>query len=143
MKKSTPLVIYWDSSSILSALFKDSHSKEALSWSQKEGVHLISTLSYAEVCAVISRIKRERLLADLLIDAAFEVLDTGPWRRLNVWPEWDMFKSLSVKWPLRGADLWHLATAKTLQKQIPELFLLTFDTKLERATKGEDFTSST
>jgi len=92
---------------------------------------------------VISRIKSERLLADLLIDDAFEVLDTGPWRRLNVWPEWDMFKSLSVKWPFRGAGLWHLATAKTLQKQIPELFLLTFDTKLEMAAKGEDFTSYT
>lgn len=140
MKKSIPVVVYWDSSSILSALFKDSNSKEALSWARKEGVNLVSTLSYAEVCAVISRIRRERILADVLTDAAFEVLETGPWRRLNVWPEWDKFKFLSVKWPLRGADLWHLATAKTLQKQIPELFFLTFDSKLGMAAEGERLT---
>ncbi|MFQ6052367.1 MAG: type II toxin-antitoxin system VapC family toxin [Candidatus Hydrothermarchaeota archaeon] len=143
MKEPLPIVVYWDSSSILSALFKDSHSEEALNWSRKEGVHLLSTLSYAEVCAVISRIRRERLLADVLIDAAFEALETGPWRRLNVWPEWDEFKVLSLKWPLRGADLWHLATVKTLQKQIPELLLLTFDSRLGTAAEGEKLTART
>jgi len=132
------VVTYWDASAVLSALFKDKHSEEAINWSRREGVHLISSLSFAEVYAVISRIRREGLLADVLINAAYESLEEGPWRRLYLMPDWDDFKSLSQKWPLRGADLWHLATAKTLQKRLPELYLLTFDNRLMVAALGED-----
>jgi len=137
MTKIAPVAVYWDSSSILSVLFKDTHSKEALTWFRKNGAHLISTLGYSEVCAVISRIKREKLLADILIDVAFKALKTGPWRYLNIWPEWEKLRALSHKWSLRGTHLWHLATAITLQNQIPELTLLTFDSRLGIAAKGE------
>jgi predicted nucleic acid-binding protein len=137
MKKDTQSVVYWDSSAILSALFKDAQSEEAIEWSRKKGVHLISTLSYAEVCAVITRLKRERILADVLVNAAFEALEQGPWRHLNILPEWGEIKILSQKWSLRGADLWHLAVAKTLQNQLPELELLTFDKRLRTAAKKE------
>ena len=137
MTKIVPVAVYWDSSSVLSALFKDTHSKEALTWLRKNGIHLISTLGYTEVCAVISRIKREKLVADILIDVAFKALKTGPWRYLNIWPEWEKLRALSQKWSLRGTHLWHLATAKTLQNQIPELKILTFDNRLGIAAKGE------
>ncbi len=130
-------VIYWDASAILSALFKDSRSEEAIEMSRKKGVHLISSLAYAEVCAVITRLERERILADVLISAAFEALDLGPWRHLNILPEWEVIKVLAKKWSLRGADLWHLAAGKTFQKQIPELELLTFDKRLRAAAKKE------
>lgn len=138
MLNNSSVVVYWDASAVLSALFKDAHSDEAISWSRREGVHLISSLSYSEVNAVISRIGRERLLADVLINAAYEALEEGPWRQLYLIPDWDRFKSLANKWPLRGADLWHLAAAKTLQKRIPELYLLTFDNRLMVAAMGED-----
>jgi predicted nucleic acid-binding protein len=48
---------------------------------------------------------------------------------------WADIKALASQRPLRGADLWHLATAITLQKDIPELVLLTFDKKLKLAAK--------
>jgi predicted nucleic acid-binding protein len=137
MTKIVPVAVYWDSSSVLSVLFRDSHSKEAMTWFGKNGVHLISTLCYTEVCAVISRIKREKLVADILIDVAFKALKTGPWRHLNTWPEWEKLRALSQKWSLRGTHLWHLATAKALQNQIPELTILTFDSRLGIAAKGE------
>ena len=137
MHNNNPVVVYWDASALLSALFKDRHSEEAINWSRREGVHLISSLSCAEVYAVISRIRREGLLADVLINAAYESLEEGPWRRLYLMPDWDDFKSLSQKWPLRGAGLWHLVTAKTLQKRIPESYLLTFDNRLMVAAVGE------
>jgi hypothetical protein len=44
---------------------------------------------------------------------------------------------LATKWPLRGADLWHLAAAKSLQTELPELAFLSFDLKLAAAAKGE------
>lgn len=131
------VVVYWDASAILSALFQDSNSEEAQAWSRREGIHLVSSLSLAEVYAVISRIRRDRLLAGVMVDAALEALEEGPWRRLNLSPDWDRLKTLAGKWPLRGADLWHLATAKTMQADLPELILLTFDSRLKAAARGE------
>ena len=130
-------VIYWDTSAILSVLFTDRHSEAAFGWTKEDGIHLLSTLTYAETCAVIARFKRERLLAENLIAAAFEAVHHGPWRRLNAVPHPETTQSLSVKWPLRGADLWHLATAKGLQADLPELFLLTYDVRLQEAAAGE------
>jgi len=130
-------VIYWDSSAVLSALFTDTHSKTAKKWSTAEGVHFISTLTFAEVTAVISRMQRERIVTDTLSQAAFEVLDNGPWRRISSLPDWNMIRSLSAKWPLRGADLWHLAAVKSLLREFPELFLLSFDNRLKSAAEGE------
>ena len=130
-------VIYWDASAILSFLFQDRHSDSARTLAQIRGFHLVSTLAYIETCAVIARIGREGILADVLIQAAFEELQGGPWRHLTFSPDLGVARSLSTKWPLRGADLWHLATAKSLQDQLPELVLLTFDTRLGEAAKGE------
>jgi len=126
-------VIYWDSSAILSALFTDANSKTAKRWADEKGVHFLSTLAYAEVSAVIARMKREHLLAETLVKAAFEVLDNGPWRKIHTWPEWKIVRTLAAKRPLRGADLWHLATVTTLRKEFPELTLLTFDKRLKKA----------
>ena len=132
------VVIYWDSSAVLSALLTDGHSREAKSWGDTQGLHFLSTLAYAEVSAVIARLQRERLLTDTLAKSAFEVLENGPWRLVYAWPERNVIRSLSSKWPLRGADLWHLATAKTLHLEFPELLLLSFDNRLKQAAQGEE-----
>lgn len=131
-------VNYWDASAVLSALFGDEHSVEAQRWAHRDGVHLLSSLAHAETWAVIGRIQREGTLADVLIDAARESLEQGPWRHLNLQPDWNSAEPLLAQWRLRGADLWHLATAKRLQRQIPELFLLTFDMRLREAAEGEN-----
>ena len=132
-------VVYWDSSAILSALFTDAHSETAKQWADETGHHFVSTLANAEVCAVIARMEREHLLAETFVHAAFEVLDNGPWRRIYIRPDWKTVRSLSARWPLRGADLWHLATAKSIYSEFPELTLLTFDKRLKKAAKGEAF----
>lgn len=103
-------------------------------------MHLLSSLAYAETCAVIERGRRDRRLADVLEAAAHEAIETGPWRRLTRGPERRLVKDLSRRWPLRGADLWHLATAKTLRAALPELVVLTFDTRLAAAVEGEGLT---
>ena len=130
-------VAYWDTSAILSVLFRDEHSEKAKSLADQEGVHLISSLGYSETCAVLARIKREGFLTDILFKSAFEVLATGPWRRIHLSPVWEDLQDLSGIWPLRGADLWHLAAAKRIQQELPELFLFTFDQRLKRAAEGE------
>lgn len=129
--------VYWDSSAILAALFRDRHSDEASKRARGSGVHFLSTLAWAEVHAVIARIERERALAKVLVAAAREALEGGPWRRLNAVPDWKLVQDLSSKWPLRGADLWHLAVAKSLQSELPELTFLSFDARLAGAAQGE------
>ncbi len=137
MKKPVPVAVYWDSTSILSALVKDSHSEQTLKMSKKEGIHFLSTLCYAEVCSVLSQIREDKKLKEVQIDVALEILKTGPWRRLNIWPEWNTLIALSEKWPLIGSRLWHLASVKSLKKQLPELSLFTFDEELRTAAEGE------
>ena len=130
-------VIYWDSTALLSYLFKDSYSEKVLEKARQKGFHLLTTLTIAEVYTVINRIRREQVLSEMLIDSLFELLETGPWSRLNIVPDSIALKDLSRKWPLRGSGLWHLATAKTLQREFPELMVLTFDRELAQASKGE------
>ena len=133
-------VVYWDSSGILSALFEDANSKKVLMWLKKKGIHLISSLGYAEVCAVISRLRREKLVSDVLLDAALDTISAGPLRQLNIQPERRWIVSLSVKYALCGADLWHLAAAKTLGEQISEMILLTLDNRMREAARREGLT---
>ena len=132
-----PVVLYWDASAVLSALLKDDHSREAHRWASRAGYHFLSTLAYAEVSAVLRRIARERLLAEVLVKAAEESLEIGPWRSWQGVPRQKDLRQLSARYSLRGADLWHLAAAKSLQEELPELRLLTFDQRLMEAAQGE------
>jgi hypothetical protein len=66
-----------------------------------------------------------------------EAIATGPWRFINLSPRPGEIAKLSSKWPLRGADLWHLALVVSLKLHLPELTLLTFDTRLQVAAQGE------
>ena len=131
--------LYWDASAVLSSLFRDAHSDEAIEWAERDGIHLVSSLAYTETCAVIARLERERLLPDVLIGSARDALDGGPWRRLSLLPDWETVRTLAPKWPVRGADLWHLATALTLRRELPGLALLTFDNRMAVAAHGEGF----
>ena len=130
-------VIYWDSTALLSYLFRDDHSDRVLKKARQKGVHLLTSLAIAEVYTVISRIQREEMLSEIMIDSLFELMMTGPWSRLNIVPDSQAMKELATRWPLKGSGLWHLATAKTLQREFPELMILTFDRELARASRGE------
>lgn len=96
----------------------------------------MSTLSYAEVSAVVARLERDRTLPPVLADTARELLRAGPWRRLHLQPDWTGIDELALRWPLRGADLWHLATATTLARELPEARVFTFDARLGAAAEG-------
>lgn len=137
MKKTNEVLVYWDSSAILSVLFQDTHSKTALPWLHKKGVHLVSSLAISEVYAVIARLERENVITNILAKSACAVLETGLWKKLLLLPSLENIKSIAFSWPLRGADLWHLALAKTLQEERPEIIFLSFDQRLKTAAKNE------
>jgi len=131
-------VIYWDTSAVLSALFKDGNSRKAKVIAEQDALHLLTTLVYAEASAVISRMKRDHILTEVLVQSAFEVVDRGPWRRISISPGWSLIQKLSIKHALRGADLWHLSAAMSLTDEFPELSLLTFDQRLKTAAEIEN-----
>jgi predicted nucleic acid-binding protein len=139
VSEGPPGVVYWDTSAIVSALFADGHSETAFAAARAHGTHLVSSLGWAEVHAVIARIEREQALSPVLIAAARDAIGRGPWVGVSVDPNRLSMANLARAWPLRGADLWHLAAAKVLQADLPELRLLTFDERLAEAARGEGF----
>jgi hypothetical protein len=128
--------VYWDSSAVLSVLIADVHSPKASATARRKGTHLLSTLGYAEAFAVIARLEREGTLPTVLAEAARDVVVNGPWRRLALQPDWKAIEGLATRWPVRGADLWHLAAAETLRRELPELRMITFEDRLGLASKG-------
>lgn len=129
-------VIYWDGSAVLSVLIEDAHTERATTVVTWPVPHLLSTLGYAEVIAVLSRLERDRQLSAALAGAARQALRAGPWRGLALQPDRSTVDELAANWPLRGADLWHLATATTLRRELPELKVLSFDSPLRGAAEG-------
>lgn len=136
MPDQAGLVIYWDASAVLSVLIRDAHSAGAVGVARRRVTHLLSTLGYAEVLAVIARLERERELPAVLADSARELVRNGPWRRLALQPDWTRIDDFAARWPLRGAGLWHLATAATLGRELPEMRMITFDSRLMAASAG-------
>lgn len=139
MNNNAGTVLYWDSSAVFSVLFQDDHSEKAGKWIKKPGVHLISSLVNAEVYAVVSRLKKENILANLLYDAVIKAFEAGPWRQIYTHPDRTILKSIASKYYLRGADLWHFCTVAQLQDQLPEIKLLTFDQRLNKAAASAGF----
>ena len=139
MSEQAGHVLYWDASAILSVLIQDAHSQTATKAARRPLTHLISTLGYAEVIAVIARLERERELPTVLADSARELVRLGPWRRLALQPDWATIDELATRWPLRGADLWHLAVASTLRRELPELRMIGFDSRLAAAALSMGF----
>ncbi|HVC76765.1 MAG TPA: PIN domain-containing protein [Candidatus Micrarchaeaceae archaeon] len=131
-----PQAVYWDASAVLSVVIADVHSAKATTAARRNDAHLLSTLALAEALAVVARLEREGALPAALADAARDVVVNGPWRRLSLQPDWKSVETLAARWPLRGADLWHLATADTLRRELPDLKVITFDTRLGVASQG-------
>ena len=130
-------ITYWDASAAIPAVFPEKNSDVARRHANSGGLHLFSSLAWAEIHAVLARAQRRGKVSAALITAAHETLTSGPWRWINVVPDRKLIRELAVRYQLRGADLWHLAAAKTLKADQPELTLLTFDSQLSLAAEGE------
>jgi len=133
------VVLYWDTSAVLSYLFVDSHSAITHKWAATEGHHLLSSLAHAEACAVVARMTREGIIDETDANAARATVQNGWWRQLNGLPDRDTVSLLAQKWVLRGADLWHLAMAVSFREELPELKLISFDDRLNKPATGEGF----
>lgn len=133
----TSRVTYWDTSALVATLFVETRSAEARTLAGSAGMHLISSLAWAELHAVLARTRRTQSLPEATVDAMQAAVVAGPWHYVNAAPRQDFCQSLARRWGLRGADLWHLALAKTLWTDLPELTFAVYDNRLAEAAAGE------
>jgi predicted nucleic acid-binding protein len=128
---------YWDASAAIEALIPAQRSRIAAAEAKSDGINLLSSLAWAEVQSVIARLERQRSITPTLANAARNELQTRRWHWTHVVPVRIVVVELASRWQLRGADLWHLAAAKTLRADRPELTLFTLDRRLGVAARGE------
>jgi predicted nucleic acid-binding protein len=132
---------YWDASAVLSLLLPDANSTVARQCAERNVAHLISSVGAAEVYAVVSRLERTGAISGDDARAARLRFDSGMWRYAVDVPARSLLRDVARKWPLRGADLWHLAAAMTLRLERPRLRLLTFDSALAEAARAEELSA--
>lgn len=131
-------ILYWDSSAVISLLVPDRHTQSARIHASTEDEHLLSSLAHAEVCAVISRLERSGVIDPKHAASAKDRFDRGSWTFARIVPSRRLVQRLASRWALRGADLWHLGAALTLQAQKPNVEILSFDQSLIEAARGEN-----
>ncbi|MBI4367749.1 MAG: type II toxin-antitoxin system VapC family toxin [Deltaproteobacteria bacterium] len=136
MPTKQPADIYWDASAVLSLLIADVHTPRARAALSPRHAHYLSTLAIAEVVAVLAR--EGSAEARLRRQMFWRDVTEGFWYQYHIAPPVSCLAELSDRHRLRGADLWHLASALTLRDELPGLRLLTFDLQLARAAARED-----
>ena len=76
-------------------LFIDNHNKTAKKLAANVAVHLISSLAYAEACAVTWRMARDGMVSESLAAATINAIEHGIWCRINAVPDWTIVTDLA------------------------------------------------
>lgn len=134
--------LYWDASAVFSLIFPDKHSSAAKAYAAQSIAHLTSSLAFAEVHAALERAQRNQVHSAAILAAGLKRLEEGSWEHVRAAPSRAILRELAPKFALNGADLWHLALAKTLNAERPRLRLLSFDARLAAAAAAEGFAAS-
>ncbi|MCK9365172.1 MAG: type II toxin-antitoxin system VapC family toxin [Syntrophales bacterium] len=135
------MILYLDTSALVKRYFKEPYSDEII-FRWKSAVQIVTSfVAYAETMASINRKKREAELADTLIREAVDsfLRDWESFIRVEVSGEINGYIDRVVeKYPLRGFDAIHLASALAIREVLPEDFVFAcFDDRLSRAARSE------
>jgi len=135
------MIMYLDTSALVKRYFQEPYSDDVLSGWKSATQIVTSSVAYAETMASMYRKKLESDLADTLIR---KIVDTFH-------QDWESFIRVEVndklngyidriveRYPLRGFDTIHLASAMVIHERLPEDFVFAcFDNKLARAAQSE------
>jgi uncharacterized protein len=135
------MILYLDTSALVKLYFQEPFSSEVLSkWQSAEQV-VTSSVAYAETLASIYRKSREGYLEDASLGELLGSFqrDWSSLIRVEVTDELNVYIDSAVeRYPLRGFDLIHLASAKVIHERVPEDFLFAcFDERLACAARSE------
>lgn len=137
------MILYLDTSALVKLYFSEPFSDDILLKWQSAAQIVASSVTYAETMASIYRKNREGDLEESLVR---EVVDSfhRDWSsliRVEVTDELNIYIDRAVnRYPLRGFDLVHLASAMVIRERVPEDFVFAcFDDRLARAAQSEGF----
>jgi len=137
------MILYLDTSALVKRYFEEQQSDELIcKWKQAEEI-VTSSVAYAETVASFYRKKRETNLKEQVIG---KILNSfrDEWKsfiRVQVSAKLnEVVDQVIERYPLRGFDAIHLASATLMRKALPEDFLFAcFDQRLSMAAKDEGF----
>ena len=134
-------MIYFDTSALVKKYFQESGTQVVRQLLAEQGDCGISKIAYAEVCATFGRKTREHLRDRRIYLRGLQSFQED-WKLLTVVELVDEFfpviRTLTEKYPLRGADAIHLASALWLQRALrDEVIFVAADVTLLNAAHGE------
>lgn len=137
------MILYLDTSALVKRYFREPFSDEVvLRWKEATEI-VISSVAYAESLASFYRKKRESGLKEAVIRRIIEAfrLEWKSFIRIEVNEELDSYLDRVIeRYPLRGFDAIHLASAVLVREGLPEeLLFVCFDQVLARAARKEGF----
>lgn len=133
---------YLDSSALVKRYFQESGSPTVDQLFSADSLFMTASLTYAELYATVHRLYREGFLSIKNREGLLQSFEKD-WKKFGIIdfsPEvrrW--IPHLSKKFPLRGADAVHLASAVTLLERGVHLQFLASDKKLLHAAEDYGF----
>ncbi len=135
------MILYLDTSALVKRYFYEKYSDDVISRWKSATQIVTSFAAYTETMASMYRKKRESDLADTLICKIADSFhqDWESFIRVEVNDKLNGYIDRVVeKYPLRGFDAIHLASAIVIHERLPEDFVFAcFDNRLARAAKSE------
>ncbi len=137
------MILYLDTSALVKRYFREPFSDEVvLRWKAATEI-VISSVAYAEALASFYRKKRETGLKEAVARKVIEAfrLDWKSFIRIEVNEELDTYLDRALeRYPLRGFDAIHLASAVLVREGLKEdILFVCFDQVLARAARKEGF----
>ena len=135
------MILYLDTSAMVKRYFREPFSDDVLSRWKLATQIVTSSVAYAETMASMYRKKRESDLTDTLIRKIADQFHQD-WEsviRVEVNDQLNGYINRVIeRYPLRGFDAIHLASAIVIHERLPEDFVFTcFDHRLARAAQSE------
>lgn len=134
------MILYLDTSALLKKYFRETGSDEVIArWKDATGI-VTSSVAYAEALASIHRKKREVKLNRGIFEKILHLFrrDWNSLIRVEVTDELnDWINKIVSRYPLRGFDAIHLASALIVHDKLSENFLFAcYDNKLLEAAQS-------
>ncbi len=134
------MILYLDTSALLKKYFQETGSDEVISrWKEATGI-VTSSVAYAEALASIYRKKREVKFNRGIFEKILHLFrrDWNSLIRVEVTDELnDWIDKMVSRYPLRGFDAIHLASALIVHDKLSENFLFVcYDNKLLQAAQS-------
>lgn len=135
------MILYLDTSALVKRYFHEPYSDDVISKWKAATQIVTSFVAYAETMASIYRKKRESDLGDMLINNVVDSFqrDWESFIRVEVNDKLNGYiDRIAEKYPLRGFDSIHLASAIVIHERLSEDFVFAcFDDRLAHAARVE------